>query len=259
MERVGLISYQVSNINCSNPTGHTVNYGDVSIDYIHVKNFCKKFNVSERQLKRYRDDIVYDKLGHEHRFYFHDTNGTFFYNEKIIADYRKNKHPKPKNNSQFIDASTQPFTVDLYDRLKDHSWDFRCGINYKRKLEIYECVEMIKKVNEDLLVKFPNAFITLFYTTEKNEGKRGYHNHLALSIKNIKTPSENQIRNVFCEAGTSVPWADAYDQQENWIKYICKEIHLHPDGWGIYTNSQSDSKALFQGLTNEPLYTPKSY
>lgn len=257
MEIVGITSNQSGTGNCSLLTGHTVNYGDTSIHYVRVSLFSKIHNISEKQLQRYRSQIVSEKLDKEHRLYFHLTDGIYYYNEKIL-EKRKYGIGKSIKEVKQINHCVQRFTGSLLNRIKKQTWGFACGVNYKRRLQIEDCVQRMNQVNKELNEKFPDVGITMFFTTEPNQDQEGFHNHLVLSIQSVKKPSLNQIKKVLSHAGTFVPWVDNYDPTDNYIDYMVKHIYEHPDGWGIFTNSESDFKALYSNLSNEPLYEPQN-
>lgn len=256
MENVGITSNQISTNNYSLLTGHTVNYGDISIHYVRVGIFSKLNKISTKQLQRYRDQIVTEKVDTEHRFYFHSTDGIYYYTERIL-DKRKYKSAKKEKEIQVIDHKVQGFTGSLLSRIKKQKWDFACVTNYKQELQISDCVERMKGVNELLNEKFPKAGITMFYTTEANPENEGYHNHLVLSFNTTKTPSLTSIRKALSNAGTSVPWAKVYDPTKKYIDYIVKEIDQIPDGWNVISTDQEAYSSLICGLPETPLYIPE--
>lgn len=230
-------------------TGHTITYGNKVMLYIPRTMFERIFKINRRTLIRYRRNIIKAKPEVEHKYYFIQKDGSFWYSVNIL-EFRKYKrgakHVKILPQNLLIDHCDKPLeTVNspIFSGLLSIPWDYACGAKYVKKKELYQCVDKMKVLYSKLENEFSGSAITFYYTTEFKEGS--YHSHFLLSISGEKEKGViRRLKNHVRSLGTQVPFVEPYDNTDDYLEYITKEVHLNPDGWGILTNSERDAELL---------------
>lgn len=246
MENINVItndSYE-SNISCS--TGFTRNIGGVMVSYKAGRIFEEENNISSKKLQNDRKAIVLTLSKNLQPYYFTKYDEKFFYTERMLEfrKYKKVEKLTEKHSICFPDYELSKESR-LFKKILKYDWHYACGSSYLGLVSVDSCVERMEALFATLQKDYPDARITLFYTTEiKNRS----HNHFALSIfnPNKSISIANLQRAIRVSTGTHNPDVETMrkEEQSDFLRYIIKDVHNYPDGWAVISNSKAEIRKI---------------
>lgn len=237
---------------------YTTMYKNEIVKYMIEDDFCKAHNISDRSLRRYRRKIEETVPTSEQPAYFCYVLSKCHYQEKILDDFRKNKpytyKQRPKKTYSINDEKGFKLTQwnSLYRGIENYGWQYKGGGSYRHTYTVEECVKYMNDLHKVLCGDYPDAKVTIFFTTEEQEL---FHNHIAISIKgSARKVSQRKIQKAIVKASdTHIPFCEnltTEKDKKDWIEYMTKYILQYPDGWGILSNSNAEIREIAPTSTN---------
>lgn len=227
-----------------NPTGQVINIDGQAVEYILEEYFASKHEVSDRSLRRFYDKVRLNVSEKDQPRYFVRLFGKYILYSDRILEFRKNGRSKSKINTSTgntFKAGKADYKLTLLRWLKSERWKYKCTTSYMDEVSEESCNLKMKKLFQRLSLEYPNAVVTLFYTTEKNEGRPGFHNHFVISIKSKTGEKLHNVRRyittLFKSIGSEIYQIGLYkaNLEKDWLSYITKHINVNPSSWWLWS------------------------
>ncbi len=239
---------------------YTTMYKNEIVSYMIEDAFCKAHNISDRSLRRYRRKIEVTVPMSEQPAYFCYVLSKCHYREKILDDFRKNKpytnKQRPKKTYSINDEKGFKLIQfnPLYRRIENYDWQYKGGGSYRHTYTVEGCVKYMYDLHKILCGDYPDAKITIFFTTEEEEL---FHNHIAISIKgSARKVSQRKIQKAIVKASdTHKPFCEVIlneQAKKQCIEYMTKDVLRFPDGWGILSNSNDEIRTIAHPIIELP-------
>ena len=197
-----------------------------------VREFLKRVkDLSNSFIIKVKNKLYIDKVLLE---YFKLPN-----NYKVSISYFIFKiisYPKMKVNRESMkeEAHSQfvPYYETMYTDLSQIDWNLFGHVSYNREIPIVDCIFLFEKLYIRLKRKF-GSNVCLFYTTEKDKERRGYHNHLVLNTSDYDTLPGIKcfIDAYFRRNNLGLTDIRIYDRKKDGLRYIMKDLHIINDGF----------------------------
>lgn len=194
-----------------------------NVKYYPLESFKKKLNTSDSTVRRMIDRVKDERS--EHLFFLFCGK---YYLSLVLAEPAFKKELNKKNIRQ------------NYNRyLKKYDWQLFGAVNFNLSLDIANIRQIMERFFNELKVKLPLESITLFFATEINSDRSGFHVHFlidynnAVSGKKIKSFCATYFKKRSKRIAADL-LIEEFDRGKGGINYILKQINLFPDGYDIF-------------------------
>ena len=204
--------------------------------YEKVNDFLKIIKKGKSTLYRFyrkNEDLYSETKKPKHKRLIPETHAKYF-NSEIMHDENKVLNQKNQSMRNLIDCLVDK--ESLQTRLWYMDWSYFFTVAYKSERNKKSCFKMMHGCYEYLIEKYGDETdLRLFFTTEPFTNRKGYHNHFALYVSNVKLYDE-VIKAI--QAYFSFDRVDygVYDKYQAGVFYMSKEGLVGED-WDILGNN----------------------
>lgn len=238
-------------------TGHTQNYKGKTHYYVITTVYEKLCGLNKRTLNRYRKKIEQEEPSQEHPTFFIFKDDCFWYTERILElrSYNKERNviltpPNKKTKEQPVKKNLREALVNWVHQVP---WDFKCGANYAKDISHDIARQKMETLYNRISKRYPNSKVGLFYSTEKNPGTDGYHNHILIAVNGVERKYLSRtIQQLIKSIGTSVPECKAYDptKGKDFLWYVTKNLSYGAE-WYYHGDSPDSYSQAIIGSQND--------
>ena len=189
---------------------------DTGVQYYEMDHFVKQFGIGYSKLYN-----LIKNLTVRNRFLYCLPLGGKLYVSPYLLIYTK-KHLDHLRN------------LDYAWLCNRYTWDVVGTIRLEQYMTAKACRELMQKLFARLCRKFPNVANYMFFVTEENPGKDGFHNHLVYG--NHLHPDYKEVEKIVNKLlhpyGGNIERRSLFekiDQKDYFIEYMVKQIHQLPD------------------------------
>ncbi|WCO02749.1 hypothetical protein [Psychroserpens ponticola] len=150
--------------------------------YETIKKFTKSVNKSRSSIYRFyvkRPDLFTETKLQNRKRLIPESHLKYFDIEIMHDEYNQvcNENKSMRN---LIDGLMDKDS--LCKELWYMPWSYFVTISYKLDRDQKSCSRLIRALNDDLVERYPETTIRMFFTTETYNNRNGHHNHLALYV-----------------------------------------------------------------------------
>lgn len=155
--------------------------------------------------------------------------------------FRIINYPRMKANNERMKeeahSNYEPYYETIYNDLSQRSWDLFGHVSYTKEITIVDCIYLFEKLHKKLKKNFGSQII-MFYTTEKDKARKGYHNHFVLKTSDIDNIWEIKyfIDSYFRRNNRGITDIRKYEGSKQGLRYIMKDIPEVNDGFELLSN-----------------------
>jgi hypothetical protein len=189
---------------------------DTGVQYYEMNQFVKQFKICYSKVYK-----ILQSLGSKDRYLFCLSIGGKLYVSPYVLIYLK-KHLHHLRNLDYAWLSNR------------YTWDVVGTIRLEQYMSPKACRELMQKLFHKLCKKYPNIPNYMFFVTEENPDKSGFHNHLVYG--NHLHPEYKEIEKLVNRAldpdKGNIERRSLFEkinQQDFFIEYMVKQIHRMPD------------------------------
>ncbi len=206
------------------PTGLTSSIDGT--EYIEINQYSKRFNQSVSTIRR-----RLKKIGNKECYkYYLILNGKYYVSPllKTIDEIQYSEKDCLKGN--------------YYTYLNQFTWHLYGCVAFENELSVITVKERMNSYFNKLVSKMTGIELRMFYVTEKNPSRGGYHSHFLLKVGNESKLEEfmNVTKRHFIGKGKK-KYADLridpYYPDKGGIAYLLKEIHQLSDGYDLLVHN----------------------
>lgn len=204
--------------------------------YEKVNDFLKIIKKGKSTLYRFyrkNEDLYSETKKPKHKRLIPETHAKYF-NSEIMHEENKVLYQKNQSMRNLIDCLVDK--ESLQTRLWYMDWSYFFTVAYKSERNKKSCFKMMHGCYEYLIEKYGDETdLRIFFTTEPFTNRKGYHNHFALYVSNVKLYDE-VIKAI--QAYFSFDRVDygLYDKYQAGVFYMSKEGLVGED-WDILGNN----------------------
>ena len=214
--------------------------------YISLTEFMTIVHKSETTIRRFIKEVLINCntliIKVKNKYYLDKILLEYFkypYSYRISVSYFIHSVIKKPARSPvtFSEYQFEPYYETMYNDLSNIDWNIFGSVTYSREIPIVDCIYLFERLFRRIVRKF-RCHVSLFYTTEKDKLRKGYHNHFVFHATDCDALSEikNFIDGYFRRNNLGLTDLRIYDWGKNGLRYIMKEIPQINDGFELLRN-----------------------
>jgi hypothetical protein len=199
--------------------------------YETIKKFTNSVGKSRSTIYRFyvnRPDLFSQTKIEDRKRIIPESHQKYF-NLEIMQDEYNIVCAENKSMRNLVDGLMDK--ESLCRTLWDMPWSYFMTVAYKLDRDKKSCYRMMTALYDDLISKYPDTVIRIFFTTERFKNREGHHNHLVIYIqdKRIHCTIVEEIQRFF--QFDRVEYSN-YDPYKAALFYMSKEGLVNED-WDI--------------------------